>query len=90
MRVMSHEPAEWDVQETLIARLRREAEVRDVELAALRARLDAAEHELEDLRAIRDALTPPESPRARVPARSRRDDARRVDEFRSKFGAASE
>jgi serine phosphatase RsbU (regulator of sigma subunit) len=60
--VMSHEPAEWDVQETLIARLRREAEVRDVELAALRTRLDTAEHELEDLRAIRDALTPPELP----------------------------
>ena len=60
---MSHQPAEWDVQETLIARLRREAEVRDEELAALRARLDAAELELEDLRAIRDALTPPELPR---------------------------
>ena len=60
---MSHEPAEWDVQETLIARLRREAEVRDEELATLRERLDAAEHELEDLRAIRDALTPPELPR---------------------------
>ncbi len=62
-RVMSHEPAEWDVQETLIARLRREAKVRDEELAVLRARLDAAEHELGDLRAIRDALTPPELPR---------------------------
>jgi serine phosphatase RsbU (regulator of sigma subunit) len=60
---MSHEPAEWDVQQTLIARLRREAEVRDEELATLRERLDAAEHELEDLRAIRDALTPPELPR---------------------------
>jgi sigma-B regulation protein RsbU (phosphoserine phosphatase) len=60
---MSHEPAEWDVQETLIVRLRREAEVRDEELASLRERLDAAEHELEDLRAIRDALTPPELPR---------------------------
>ena len=60
---MSHEPAEWDVQETLIARLRREAAVRDEELVTLRERLDAAEHELEDLRAIRDALTPPELPR---------------------------
>ena len=60
---MSHGPAEWDVQETLIARLRREAVVRDEELATLRGRLDAAEHELEDLRAIRDALTPPELPR---------------------------
>ena len=60
---MSHGPAEWEVQETLIARLRREAEVRDEELATLRERLDAAEHELEDLRAIRDALTPPELPR---------------------------
>jgi len=59
---MSHGPAEWDVQETLIARLRREAKVRDDELAMLRGRLDAAEHELEDLRAIRDALTPPELP----------------------------
>jgi serine phosphatase RsbU (regulator of sigma subunit) len=49
-------------QETLIARLRREAEVRDEELAKLRGRIDAAEHELEDLRAIRDALTPPELP----------------------------
>ena len=62
---MSHGPAEWEVQETLIARLRREAVVRDEELAALRERLDAAEHELEDLRAIRDALTPPELPRRR-------------------------
>ena len=61
-RVMSHEPAEWDVQETLIARLRREAEVRDDELAKLRVRLEAAEHELDDLRAIRDALTPPDLP----------------------------
>jgi serine phosphatase RsbU (regulator of sigma subunit) len=59
---MSQKRAEWDGQETLIARLRREAEVRDDELVALRGRLDAAEHELEDLRAIRDALTPPELP----------------------------
>jgi serine phosphatase RsbU (regulator of sigma subunit) len=49
-------------QETLIARLRREVDVRDHEVAALRERLEAAEHELEDLRAIRDALTPPELP----------------------------
>jgi len=49
-------------QETLIARLRAEAEMRDEELAALRDQLGAAEHELEDLRAIRDALTPPELP----------------------------
>lgn len=49
-------------QESLIARLRREAAVRDGDLAALRARLEAAEHELDDLRAIRDALTPPELP----------------------------
>jgi hypothetical protein len=60
---MSHESAEWNVQETLIARLRREAVVRDEELVTLRERLDRAEHELEDLRAIRDALTPPELPR---------------------------
>lgn len=60
---MSHGPAEWEVQTTLIARLRREAELREEELATLRGRLDAAEHELEDLRAIRDALTPPELPR---------------------------
>jgi sigma-B regulation protein RsbU (phosphoserine phosphatase) len=49
-------------QETLIARLRREAQVRDDELTALRHRLELAEHELEDLRAMRDALTPPELP----------------------------
>jgi len=49
-------------QETLIARLRREAEVRDDDLTVLNKRLDAAEHELDDLRAIRDALTPPELP----------------------------
>ena len=51
------------LQESLIARLRREAQVRDEELAALRERLGAAQHELMDLRAIRDALTPPELPR---------------------------
>ena len=49
-------------QDSLIERLRREAEVRDDELAMLRVRLDAAEHELEDLRAISDALTPPQLP----------------------------
>jgi sigma-B regulation protein RsbU (phosphoserine phosphatase) len=49
-------------QETLIASLREQAELRDEQLAALRTRLEAAEHELEDLRAIRDALTPPELP----------------------------
>ena len=49
-------------QETLIARLRREAAVREADLAVLRERLAATEHELEDLRAIRDALTPPELP----------------------------
>jgi serine phosphatase RsbU (regulator of sigma subunit) len=49
-------------QESLITRLRHEAEVRDGDLAALRARLEVAEHELDDLRAIRDALTPPELP----------------------------
>ncbi len=49
-------------EETLIARLRREARVRDEELAALRERLWAVEHEMEDLRAIRDALIPPELP----------------------------
>jgi serine phosphatase RsbU (regulator of sigma subunit) len=49
-------------QETLIARLRREAAVRDGDLAVLRERLEVAEHELEDLRAVRDALTPPELP----------------------------
>ena len=49
-------------QETLIARLRREAAVRDEDLAGLREHLDAAQLELGDLRAIRDALTPPELP----------------------------
>lgn len=49
-------------QESLIARLRREAEVRDGDLAALRTRLESVEHELDDLRAIRDALTPPDLP----------------------------
>ncbi len=49
-------------QETLIARLRREAQVRDDELAALQLQLETAESELGDLRAIRDALTPPELP----------------------------
>jgi sigma-B regulation protein RsbU (phosphoserine phosphatase) len=49
-------------QETLIARLRREAAVREGDVVALRERLEAAEHELVDLRAIRDALTPPELP----------------------------
>jgi sigma-B regulation protein RsbU (phosphoserine phosphatase) len=49
-------------QETLIARLRRDAEVHDEMLAGLRERLDVAELELEDLRAIRDALTPPNLP----------------------------
>jgi sigma-B regulation protein RsbU (phosphoserine phosphatase) len=52
-----------DRQDTLIARLRSEAQARDEVLVGLRERLDAAEHELEDLRAIRDALTPPELPR---------------------------
>jgi sigma-B regulation protein RsbU (phosphoserine phosphatase) len=51
-----------DRQDTLIERLRREAQVRDDELAGLRWRLAVAEHELEDLRAIRDALTPSELP----------------------------
>ena len=54
--------AHEDRQDTLIARLRTQAQLRDEELAALRERLGAAEHELEDLRAIRDALTPPELP----------------------------
>ena len=49
-------------QDTLIERLRLEAEVRDDELAEMRLRLAEAEHELEDLRAIRDALTPSELP----------------------------
>ena len=52
-----------DRQETLIARLRGEAQVREDDLVALREQLEAAEHELKDLRAIRDALTPPELPR---------------------------
>ena len=55
--------AREDRQDTLIARLRREADVRDEEVAALHERLETAEHELEDLRAIRDALTPPELPK---------------------------
>jgi serine phosphatase RsbU (regulator of sigma subunit) len=49
-------------QDTLIARLRREAAVHAGDVAALQGRLEAAEHELGDLRAIRDALTPPELP----------------------------
>jgi phosphoserine phosphatase RsbU/P len=49
-------------QDSLIARLRHEVEVRDEELASVHEHLEAAEHELEDLRAIRDALTPPELP----------------------------
>jgi len=54
--------AHEDRQDSLIARLRREAQVRDDEVERLRGQLDVAEHELEDLRAIRDALTPPELP----------------------------
>jgi len=50
------------LQQSLIARLRREVELRDADLIALRERLEAAEHELDDLRAIRDALTPPDLP----------------------------
>ena len=56
-------PQSGTIQETLVARLRREAVVRDEELAALRGRLKTAEHELEDLRAIRDALTPADLPK---------------------------
>jgi serine phosphatase RsbU (regulator of sigma subunit) len=51
-----------DRQETLIARLGREAAVHEDHLAELQERLDAAEHELEDMRGVREALTPPESP----------------------------
>jgi serine phosphatase RsbU (regulator of sigma subunit) len=51
-----------NVQDTLLARLRREAAVREGDLAALHERLSEAENELEDLRAIRDALTPPALP----------------------------
>jgi hypothetical protein len=58
-----HDPDDREhLNESLIARLRREVELRKADLGALRVRLDAAEHELEDLRAIRDALTPPELP----------------------------
>jgi sigma-B regulation protein RsbU (phosphoserine phosphatase) len=57
-----HDLDDRERQETLIARLRDEADVRDHEVAALGERLEAAEHELEGLRAIRDALTPPELP----------------------------
>ena len=57
---MSHESD----QETLIARLREQAELREDELALLRERLGAAEHELEDLRAIRDASSPRPSSRS--------------------------
>lgn len=52
-----------DRQKKLIARLRREANVREEALAALTARLAEAEDELKDLRAIRDALTPPDLPK---------------------------
>ena len=50
--------------DTLIERLRREAVVQAEDFATLTERLEAAENELEDLRAVRDALTPPELPRA--------------------------
>lgn len=49
-------------QETLIARLRKEAAMREADITALREHLAAAEHEIDDLRAIRDALTPPDLP----------------------------
>jgi phosphoserine phosphatase RsbU/P len=58
----SERAASETAQQTLIARLRREVEVRDEELGGLRERLQVATHELEDLRAVRDALTPPELP----------------------------
>lgn len=54
--------AHENAQDTLIARLLREADVREEEVTGLEDRLRLAEHELEDLRAIRDALTPPELP----------------------------
>lgn len=59
---MAHQHDETTSEDALVARLRREAEVREEELTGLRAHLEEAEHELEDLRAIRDALTPPELP----------------------------
>ena len=49
-------------QDALIARLRREADIRETDLARLREQLARAERELVDLRAIRDALTPPTLP----------------------------
>lgn len=49
--------------QNLVARLRREADVRDEKLAALSQLLESTEHELKDLRAIRDALTPPALPK---------------------------
>lgn len=48
--------------QNLVARLRREADVRDEKLASLSELLETAEVELKDLRAIRDALTPAELP----------------------------
>jgi serine phosphatase RsbU (regulator of sigma subunit) len=49
-------------QDTLIERLRREADVRDDELCDCDGASRVAEHELEDLRAIRDGLTPSQLP----------------------------
>lgn len=62
-RLRSEAATDKREQESLIARLRREAAVREADLDVLAQRLETAEHELEDLRAIRDALTPPELPR---------------------------
>jgi phosphoserine phosphatase RsbU/P len=64
---MTHEPAEWDVQETLIARLRREADLRDEELAALllytdgltEARRDGSFFGIEGVRAVLGELQNP-------------------------------
>jgi sigma-B regulation protein RsbU (phosphoserine phosphatase) len=62
--VQTRDVAERDErQESLIARLRREAELREGDLAMLLWRLEAAERELVDLRAVRDALTPPDLPK---------------------------
>jgi len=48
--------------DTLVGRLRTDAQVQEDQLATLRDRLATVDVELDDLRAVRDALTPPELP----------------------------
>ena len=48
--------------DTLVGRLRTDAQVQEHQLATLRDRLATVDVELDDLRAVRDALTPPDLP----------------------------